>query len=212
MNLPEPFDELSSLFRGGNDAALELMFLQFTERLMQLARSRIASYYRNKVDPEDVVQSVFKSFLKRYRNDKIEINSDDSLWGLLTIITIRKCADRIEYLRAAGRNVRREVSISPKQSQDTGSIRYLLDREPSPEEAVELAEFVEMLFRGIDQVDRPIIEFQLQGFSTKETATMLNRSERTVRRVRARARSRLFKMIGLTDSNDDSDPPTADTD
>lgn len=208
MNHPDPLDEIASLLRGGSDTALELMFLQFTERLMQLARSRIASYYRSKVDPEDVVQSVFKSFLKRYRNDKVEINSDDSLWGLLTIITIRKCADRIEYLRTAGRNVRREVSITPKQSQDTGSIRYLLDREPSPDEAVELAEFVESLFLGIDQIDRPIIEFQLQGFSTKETATMLNRSERTVRRVRARIRHRLLKMLGLADSVDDSDAPT----
>lgn len=212
MNHPDPIDEIASLLRGGSDAALELMFLQFTERLMQLARSRIASYYRSKVDPEDVVQSVFKSFLKRYRNDKVEINSDDSLWGLLTIITIRKCADRIEYLRTAARNVRREVSITPKQSQDTGSIRYLLDREPSPDEAVELAEFVESLFLGIDQIDRPIIEFQLQGFSTKETATMLNRSERTVRRVRARARSRLLKMIGLSELNEGLDSSSADND
>ncbi len=132
MNHPDPFDELASLFRGGTDAALELMFLQFTERLIQLARSRIASYYRNKVDPEDVVQSVFKSFLKRYRSDKFEVTSDDSLWGLLTIITIRKCADRIEYFRAAGRNVRREVSIFQKQASEIGSTRFLLDREPSP--------------------------------------------------------------------------------
>ncbi len=37
---------------------------------------------------------------------------------------------------------------------------------------------------------------------------MLNRSERTVRRVRARIRHRLLKMLGLADSVDVSDAPT----
>jgi RNA polymerase sigma-70 factor, ECF subfamily len=195
MNGSSQLDELAKKLRAGEDSALELMFQQFAERLISLARNRIATYYRNKVDAEDVVQSVFKSFLKRYRDEKLQINSGESLWGLLTIITVRKCADRIEHLRAACRNVRREVFFSSKQSTDLGSIRHILDREPAPEEAVELAECVDQLFRGLDPDDCIIVEMQLQGFSATETASMLNRSERTVRRIRARVRNRLLKML-----------------
>jgi RNA polymerase sigma-70 factor, ECF subfamily len=195
MNNSSKLDELANKLRDGEDSALELMFQQFAERLINLARNRIASYYRNKVDAEDVVQSVFKSFLKRYRGEKLLITSGESLWGLLTIITVRKCADRIEHLRAACRNVRREVFFSSIQSSESGSIRQILDREPSHEEAVELSECVEQLFRGLEDDDRAIVEFQLQGYSSSETAAELNRSERTVRRVRARVRNRLLKML-----------------
>ncbi len=213
MNSSSKLDELANKLRAGEDAALELMFQQFAERLVSLARNRIASYYRNKVDAEDVVQSVFKSFLKRYRDEKLQINSGESLWGLLTIITVRKCADRIEYLRAACRNVRREVFFSSKQSAELGSIRHILDREPSHEEAVELSECVEQLFRGLDDDDRAIVEYQLQGYSSGETAAELNRSERTVRRVRARVRSRLLKMLELESliaTDAESEAPTVD--
>ncbi len=67
-----------------------------------------------------------------------------------------------------------------------------------PEEAVILAETVEELFRGLDPEDRSIVELQLQGFSSTESATILKRSERTVRRVRARVRNRIGKMLGLS--------------
>jgi DNA-directed RNA polymerase specialized sigma24 family protein len=40
----------------------------------------------------------------------------------------------------------------------------------------------------------PVIELSLQGYSVPEVAARLGHSERTVRRVRDRARQRLLRM------------------
>ena len=43
----------------------------------------------------------------------MEVGSWDSLWGLLTVITLRKCSERAAYYRAQCRDVAREVSAPP---------------------------------------------------------------------------------------------------
>src|ERR1700752_5379627 len=86
------------------------MLTHFTHRLIALARSRLDGRLRQKVDPEDVVQSVYKSFLLRYGEAAIVEEGMESLWGLLTVITLRKCAERARYYRAERRDLAREAS------------------------------------------------------------------------------------------------------
>lgn len=201
MDHPLMIAELVARLRCGDDSGVELLFQQFTERLIQLARSRIASYYRNRVDPEDIVQSVFKSFLIRFRDRKLDFQTDEGLWGLLTVITVRKCADRIEHLRAGCRDVRRELPLRSGSSSRDSPWTRVLDREPSPAEVCMLAEMVEQLLLGFDPEDRPVVEAQLQGLSSAETAAQLHRAERSVRRIRERVRQRLLKQLSEPDEN-----------
>ena len=63
----------------------------------------------SKVDPEDVVQSAYKSLLIRYGNAATSMEGWEGLWGLLTLITIRKCADRAHYHEADCRDLHREA-------------------------------------------------------------------------------------------------------
>ena len=44
---------------------------------------------RQKVDPEDVVQSAFRSFFTRQAAGQFDVASWDDLWGLLVVITVR---------------------------------------------------------------------------------------------------------------------------
>jgi RNA polymerase sigma factor (sigma-70 family) len=62
-------------------------------------------------------------------------------------------------------------------------------------EAAILAETTEELFRDLDPDDRPIVEYLLQGYTAEEIATHLDCSERTVRRVRRRAKQCLQRLI-----------------
>ena len=64
-------------------------------------------------------------------------------------------------------------------------------REPTPYEAALLTETVDRLLAGMDETERPVIELSLQGYSTQEISERLQRSERTVRRIRERVRRRL---------------------
>ena len=166
-------------------------FGRFTRRLVALARRQLGELLRARVDPEDVVQSVYKSFLVRYGPDRLALEDAQGLWALLTRITLRKCADRARYHSAECRDAAREAVAPP----DEGAAWPEPEgREPTPDEAAVLAETLERLLRGLGADERAILELSLQGYSAAEVGEQLGRSERSVRRVRERARARLDRM------------------
>jgi RNA polymerase sigma-70 factor (ECF subfamily) len=177
---------------GAGDVA-GAVFARFTRRLIGLARSHLDTRLRHRIDPEDVVQSAYKSFFLRYGEEALATEGWDGLWGLLTIITLRKCAERVRYHRAERRNLSREVS-APAQEDATEPWREAAGREPTPEQAAVLAETVEHLLSGLDGDERPIIELSLQGYSTQEISAQLGRAARSVRRLRERVRKQLERL------------------
>jgi RNA polymerase sigma-70 factor (ECF subfamily) len=184
---------LMDRLRSGEDGAAREVFVLFTNRLVGLARKSLGGRLAVKVDPEDVVQSAYKSFFLRQRDGGLDVGSWDGLWGVLTMITLRKCADRAAYYRAGKRDVARELVAAADDSVVPADL--VLTREPQPEEAALLAETVEDLFRSVtDPDERAILELSLQGFTAAEVAEQLGRAERSVRRLRARLRKRLERM------------------
>jgi RNA polymerase sigma-70 factor, ECF subfamily len=169
------------------------VFERFTRRLIGLARSQLDARLRHKFDPEDVVQSAYKSFFLRYGEGALAAEGWDGLWALLTVITLRKCADRVRYYRAERRDIAREAS-APAGLEDAEPWRDAVGREPMPEQAALLAETVENLLRGLNSDERPIIELSLQGFSTHEISEQVGRAERSVRRLRERVRKQLERL------------------
>jgi RNA polymerase sigma-70 factor, ECF subfamily len=163
-------------------------FERFTRRLIGLARAQLDERLHHKIDPEDVVQSAYKSFFLRYGEGALAAEGWDGLWGLLTTITLRKCADRVRYHRAERRDMAREAAPASAPFLDA------IGREPTPDEAAALAETVELLLRGLDKDERAIFELSLQGYSTQEISEQLGRAERSVRRLRERVRKQLERM------------------
>jgi RNA polymerase sigma-70 factor (ECF subfamily) len=174
--------------RSGEDAAAREVFDRFANRLIGLTRKHFNQLLARKVDPEDVVQSAFKSFFVRHRDGKVEVGDSGGLWNLLTLITLRKCADRAEFFRAGRRDAAREAT----GSDDPGLLA--IDRDPRPDEAAILAETVQLLFRDLDEHERPILELSLQGYTVPEIAGQLSRAERSVRRLREQIRKRLERQ------------------
>jgi RNA polymerase sigma-70 factor (ECF subfamily) len=170
-------------------AALE----RFTRRLIGLARNHLDARLLHKIDPEDIVQSAYKSFFLRYGEETLAAEGWDGLWGLLTRITLRKCADRVRYYRAERRDIAREAP-APARADSADPWREAAGHEPTPEQAAVLAETVEQLLRGLDGDERSIIELSLQGYSTQEISEQLGRAERSVRRLRERVRMQLERL------------------
>jgi RNA polymerase sigma-70 factor (ECF subfamily) len=189
MNPADSFTALMQRLRSGDDDAARAVFLRFARQLVALTRRRLDGRLARKVDPEDVVQSAYKSFFVRQREGKLQVGTWQGLWGLLTLITMRKCADRVEYFRAGRRDERREAADGGGEVDHAA-----LDREPLPEESAALAETVEELFRRLDADERPILELSLQGYTAAEISEHLGRAERSVRRLRERIRKRLERM------------------
>lgn len=194
MSANDSFAELMQRLHAGDDAAARAVFERFAGRLVGLTRRHLDDRLALKVDPEDVVQSAYKSFFVRYREAELLTGGWDGLWGLLTLIALRKCADRAAYYRADKRDVAREVTAGVSDSTPWAG-DFALAREPLPEEAAALAEMVEELYRKIDDPDeRTILELSLQGFSAAEISESTGRAERSVRRLRERTRKRLERM------------------
>jgi RNA polymerase sigma factor (sigma-70 family) len=190
--MPDSFADFLTRLQAGDDAAAQELFGRFTHQLIALARHRIGAGLRHKVDPEDVVQSAYKSFFLRYGEGNLEAVNWNSLWGLLTLITVRKCAERVAYHRAERRDAAREVAAP--RGEDAAPAPEPFGREPTPLEAAVMGETVEQLLAGLNKDDRPVLELSLQGYTTQEVSERLGRAERTVRLVRERVRHRLERM------------------
>lgn len=183
------FDDLIGRLRAGDDRAATQVFNRFAYRLIGLVRMRTAGLLRRKMDPEDVLQSVFRSFFIRFAEGQFELKDWGDLWGLLTLITLRKCDTSLAFFRAARRDVLREASPG-----DDVAAWETLAREPSPEEAAALAETVECLLRGLDERERQVTALHLQGYSIPEIGDQVGCSERTVHRLLAYVRKRARRM------------------
>jgi RNA polymerase sigma-70 factor (ECF subfamily) len=184
MDQHDGFSRVLKDLRAGDDAAALAVHARFVRRLVNLAQRRCHAWAKARADRdcEDLVQSAFGSFFVRCGHGQYELGSWEEAWRLLVVITLRKCGMRHEYLRAGRRDAAREVA---------GAHRHLADRQPTPEEAAALAETVDRWLLEMAPLDRSIVELGLQGFSSAQIAGRLERSERTVRRVRCHVEDRL---------------------
>jgi RNA polymerase sigma-70 factor (ECF subfamily) len=184
------FLDLMARIRSGDEDASTQVFQRFAHRLLGLARSRLDGLTRQKVDPDDVLQSVFQSFFRRVSDDQWDLDNWDNLWGLLARITVRKCVHRVEYFRAQRRDVRRDVSAGPGLDSSAEGLEPASE-EPTPSAYAMLAEAVQNLLEKLEPRDRRIVEMSLRGHSAEEVSAAVGCTERTVYRVLERVRKQL---------------------
>ncbi len=194
------FSDLMDRLRGGDDEATRAVFNRFAARLIQVARNRLDPLVRQKLDPEDIIQSVFRSFFGREADPGTGPSSWDSLWGLLTVITLRKCGRWTDYFQAARRDVHREISF--RGAHDTALPWEALGREPLPEDAVILTELVEQLMRGLESHERLMVQLSLQGYTIEEISVQVGYTRRTVQRLLKRVREDLERQNAERSSPD----------
>jgi RNA polymerase sigma-70 factor (ECF subfamily) len=199
MPARESFVELLGRLEAGDEAAAREVFNRFAVRLTGLARARLHPRIRQKIDAEDVVQSVFRSFFTRQAHGQFQFDDWDGVWSVLVIIALRKCGRHAETLHAACRDIRREVRAAGAVAAG-GDAWDAVTRDPTPDEVVSLAETIEQLMHGLDETEQAILAFRLQGFTNLEIAEKVGTiSERKVYRVLAQVRKRLERLLGSQD-------------
>lgn len=185
------FAALIGRVRDGDEEAARDIYERFAPTLIAQAKRRLGGGLRPKLDPEDVVQSVYRSFFGRLGDGRLRPEEYDGLWGLLTVMTARKCLNRVAYDHAGCREVGREVPIDSDADAPQGTVRDVPAPDPSPAEAAMLAETVQGLLLGLEDWQRELVKLHLQGYSQEEIGAKIGRADRTVRRVLERVRSRL---------------------
>jgi RNA polymerase sigma-70 factor (ECF subfamily) len=187
---------MARLRAGRNDAATQV-FNRFAGRLLAVARKQLDPLVLQKVDPEDVVQSVFRSFFVCNAAGRLgEFENWDNLWGMLVVLTRWKCGRRMDYFHAACRDVGREVPAERPAHDESSPDVGVRDDEPTPSEAAMLTDTLERLMRSLEGRQREVLTLSLQGYSPAEISEQLGCTERTVYRVLERVKQWLEAMRG----------------
>jgi RNA polymerase sigma-70 factor, ECF subfamily len=185
--MPDPTDNriLADLCRAGDPEAARLLFDRYVDRLVALARRRLSQALAARVDPEDIVSSVFRTFFGRLKEGRFQLDEQDDLCKLLVRITVHKTLRQVAFHKAAKRDPSQEAG-----QQDAGQERLLalLDREPGPEETVAFLDQLEHFLAKLRPQERQILELRVQGYDNDEIAKQLGISDRSVRRVFERIR------------------------
>lgn len=168
-------------WQAGSERAADMLFQRYLGRLIGLARSRLSPRLAGRVDPEDVVQSAYRSFFAGAREGQYELERGGDLWRLLTAITLHKLHDHVKRHTAGKRDARVERSLP-------GLELELLAREPSPLEAISLVEELQRLMKELTPLERQMLEMRLQGHTLEEIAAAVCLSRRSVCRALERVK------------------------
>lgn len=189
--------DLMMRWRDGDQQAARELFLRYAERLLALARSRLSAKLARHVDPEDVVQSAYRSFFVGARDGRYILERSGDLWRLLVAITVHKIHGQVERHTAGKRAIARELAPGD-ESGLFGLQAVALAREPTPADAAALADTLEHVLGGLESRERRMVELRLQGYRLEEIAAELQRSERTVRRVLEQVKHELHRIGAAT--------------
>src|SRR4051794_3013940 len=91
----DPLSDRSLLrrFQGGRDDAATQLYLRYAGRLHALARAQSGADLKARVDPEDLVQSIFRTFFRRAARGDYEVPEGEELWQLFLVIALHKIRD-----------------------------------------------------------------------------------------------------------------------
>jgi RNA polymerase sigma factor (sigma-70 family) len=187
MTQDEFSGNLLARWRQGDEQAAAELFHRYASRLVGLARSRLSAKLSARLDAEDVVQSAYRSFFAGAREGRYDLQRGGDLWHLLVGITLHKLYGQARRNSSGKRSIQREASGEGL----LGVHAPLLARQPSPLEALALADQLEAIMRLLLPLHRRMLELRLQGYNVDEIAAATDSGERTVRRVLDRVKQQL---------------------
>jgi RNA polymerase sigma-70 factor (ECF subfamily) len=161
------------------------LYDRFAERLLALARRRLSPRLASRVDPEDIVQSVFRTFFGRLKDGRLHVDDPEDVCKLLMRITVHKTLRQVSFHTAAKRNPSLETGHGEQAQQQ---LVALLAREPTPEAVVVFEDQLEHFLKELRPEERQIIELRMQGYTNEEIAARLGIYDRKIRRVMERLR------------------------
>ena len=162
MSEPRSDDrDLVSDYQAGSESAARDLFDKYCERLMKLAKRRIGQRMASRFDPEDVIQSAFRTFFTRVKNDEFTFEAEDDLFKLLVRLTVRKTLRRIEHHSAAKRNPNLEAA---QRTDDVEPFSLVASHTVTPDMEVALIDEFQDFIGNLPELDRKVIELKIQGY------------------------------------------------
>ncbi len=177
----EPDDlDLVQRWRLGDQDAARLIVENYLDQLVNLARRHLNHKLAGRVDPEDIVQSVFRTFFCRAREGQFNFAEQDDMIKLLVRITMNKTLRQVARHRAA----KRDPGMEAPQDDEGDRLKELLDSAPTPDVTAAFLDQLEHLFNRIPPIARQILDLRQKGHTNDEICKLLGiRDDRTIRRI-----------------------------
>jgi RNA polymerase sigma factor (sigma-70 family) len=196
-----PADRWQALIDGlrtGDQRIAQEFWDQYGGMLHGLAERNLAEGMRRRVGPEDVVQSVCRTFLRRAKIGEFQLPDSESLWRLLCAITLTKVREQTRFHLRQKRGLDQEIHVSALSDADSSAGGFdKVAPGPTPAEAAAFDDQFQQLLASLDEEERQIIDLKLQDCTQEEIAQRLHCSDRTVRRILKRVQRRLSKVFDV---------------
>jgi RNA polymerase sigma-70 factor (ECF subfamily) len=192
MNEGRSFPDLLQDLRSGDELAAKVIVDEYTDALVAVARRQMGSKLARRVDPEDIIQSTYRSLFIRMQHGEYELGDGRDLWKLLVTMTLNKVRRKAKFHRTARRDMALDQSLGaaavvPGANQSGSG--------PSPADAAALVDELQTVLERLNPREREIVELRLQGCTTSEIAQQTGRAERSVRRVLQHLGEKLQKSM-----------------
>jgi RNA polymerase sigma-70 factor (ECF subfamily) len=161
---------------GGSEEAAAQLYERYARRLRGLVRARCSSQIGARLDVDDVVQSVFRSFFRVASTGVYEVPDGKDLWRLLGTIALNKVRAQGAFHRAAKRDVRLTTSLG---FEDPSTAVHMW-KDEAAENLLHLA--IDDALQRLPQQQRAVVELRLQGYEVADIAQHVGRAKRSVER------------------------------
>ena len=175
-------------YKTGDQAAATRLYLKYAHRLHGLAVAQTGQDLKTRIDPEDIVQSVFRTFFRRAKDGHYQVPDGEELWKLFLVIGLHKIRDAATYHRAEKRSAQKTTSL------DSEGLKFAAT---APDELAEntLQMVIDELLQNLSSSQKEIIMLRLEGMIVDDIAESTKRSRRTVERTLQKFRELLQHQL-----------------
>jgi DNA-directed RNA polymerase specialized sigma24 family protein len=188
-----PFGEFLRRVRAGDERAAVELVQRYEPSLRLEIRLRLRDpKLRRLLEPDDLCQSVLKSFFVRAASGQYDLDSPAKLLALLRKMARYKVSKQSRKHRALRRDLRREVSLPDGASPLAGA-------GPSPSRIVIGRELLDAFRDRLTAEERRLADLRSEGCEWSEIARVLGGTPQARRKQLARGVERAARQLGLDD-------------
>ena len=176
--------------RTGNQDAATQLYLRYAQRLHALSRAKVSPDLAARVDADDIVQSVFRTFFRRVVKGDYDVPDGEELWKLFLVIGLHKIQTAGTFHRAAKRDVKASLGSDELDRATEAATE-------SDETSLSILQMtIDELLGELSLSHREIIQLRIEGHEVAAIAEQLGRSKRSVERILQGFREQLAGLIG----------------
>lgn len=183
--------QLMQRLHGGDRGAATAIYVRYAERLLNVAQRNTPVDLRGRFDPEDVVQSVFRTFFRRAASGAYAVPEGEELWKLFLVIALNKIRRLGAFHRSAKRDIGKTAVLEAPVAEST---------EPTSEDSLRILEMtINEVIARLPEHAQQMVRLRIEGCDVAAIAAQSARSKRSVERVLQSFRAEMAKELAADD-------------